>query len=150
MQLWRLGILKSFDADFNGILMIFFGHVVWLYIYIHIYIYVGVVLPWLDRHAMSFERFQFSYAPICTTYIYIIIIIYILYDLSIYLFHYAAYTWALWIPSLLLGEPCRNSQVAAPWRVRDSATTSSHGTVVPGPSVLPAAWRSGFTLFFVC
>lgn len=36
---------------------------------------MGVVLPWLDRHAMSFERFQVSYAPICIiciTYIYVI------------------------------------------------------------------------------
>ena len=44
MQLWRLGILKSFDADFNGLLLdmndIFLACSVVIYLlYIYIYIY---------------------------------------------------------------------------------------------------------------
>ena len=50
MQLWRLGILKSFDADFNGLLMdmndsfLACSVVVYIYIYIYIEIYMYIYL----------------------------------------------------------------------------------------------------------
>ena len=94
MQLWRLGILKSFDADFNGILMIFVGHVVWLYIYIYTYIFMWVwYFHGLTVTAMSFERFQiFLRTYMYNIYIYIIIIIYIYYMICLFIYFIMQHT----------------------------------------------------------